>query len=91
MLILFLLLLDVGSDHLLVQAHGGEKVPSGSELLSCKVPISPHEPACDRNRALPLDVAHHVCHGVLWRDADADVNVVTHQMPFQNLAPPLPR
>lgn len=86
MLIFLLLVTNVGSDHLLIQAHGGHKVPSRPEVLSREIPGLAHEPPRNRNRALALEKTNHVRYSILGRNAQADVYMIRHQVPFHNLA-----
>lgn len=53
-------------------------------MLAGKVLLSPAKLARNLNRTLPLQVPDHVRHRVLRRNADAHMNVIVHQVTFDN-------
>lgn len=77
---------DVLSDHFLIPPHCRDKIPSRPKTLSHKVApaLSVHSGNVDRT--LPFHVPHHLRHRMLWRNRNQHVNMIRHQMPFQNLA-----
>ncbi len=84
-LVLIFLVTDVRSNNALVQSNRRNKIASRPKMLTGKVLLSPAKPARNLNRALPLQVPDHVRHRVLRRNADAYMNVIAHQMTFDNL------
>jgi len=84
------LLFDVLADGLFVSAYGGHEVSPGPEANASEVLFSPKERPCNVDGALAFDVAHHLSNRVLRWNRDEHVDMVRHEVPFQNLTLPLP-
>ena len=80
---------NVLPDHFLVSTHCRNKVPPRPEMLSHEILAPPPIQSRQMNRALALDVPHHLRHRVLRRYRDHHVHMIRHQVPFLNLAFPL--
>lgn len=71
--------------YLLIESTRGHKVTSGPEILTCEILRLPGRSSRYRYRTLPFDIANHIRYRVLRWNADADMHVIQHQMPFHNL------
>ena len=86
MRVFFVLISDVSSDHLLIESNRGHKVTSGPKILTCEIPGLPGKSSCYRNRTLPFNIDNRIRYRLFWQNADANMHVIRHQMPFHNLA-----
>ena len=85
MSVFFVLIPDVSPDHLLIESNRGHKVTSSPEILTREILSLPGKSSRYRYRTLPFDIANHIRYRVFRRNADADMHVIQHQMPFHNL------
>lgn len=83
-LILGFLVSNVRPHHRFVEPDGGDKITAGPEVLAGEVSAPAAVFPGDLDGALALEVAHHVRNGVLRGEADAQVDVIRHQMPLDN-------
>ncbi len=83
-------MLDVLAHRLLVTPYSREEVAARPKVLADKIPLPASERASDVDRALALDVPDHLRYRVLRRDRDHHVYMVHLQVPFFDLALPLP-
>ena len=84
-LVLGFLVPDIGPYHVLVEPNGRNEITARPKMLSREIAFSTAEFARDLNRALALEVAHHIGNRLLRRDADANVDVIPHQVAFHDL------
>ena len=89
--IFFLLILDVLADHSFVSPHRRHKVPSCPKVLPDKFPLPLSLHPRQVNRALALHKTDHVRYRVLRWYLDKHVDVIRHQVPFQDFTFPLLR
>ena len=80
-----LLISDIGSNYLFVQAHRGYEVAPGPEYLPCEIPLPATELPSDRDRTFALHIPHYVRNRILGRNAYAHLYVFGPQMPFNYL------
>ncbi len=78
------LVADVSPDRGLIQTNGGNEIATCPENFSGEVLTSAEVPGY-RYRGFPLQIADYCRYRVLWRNADAYVDMIAHQMAFQNL------
>jgi len=74
---------NVLADHIDVEADGGDCVASSPEVFSVKVALLALV-ACDGNGTLALEEADHRGDGVLGRNGDAHMHVITHEVAFDD-------
>src|SRR5574340_683181 len=90
-LVLFLLVADVVADGCFVSPYGRYEVAPCPEVLPNEVALVVEEPSGDVDRALSLDVPHHLGDRVLRWNRDQHVHVIRHEVTFKHLALLLPR
>ena len=81
----FLLLADGAADFFQFKPDRGNGVPASPQVLAGEIPLPAIESG-HRDGALPLQKPDHRSHRVLGGNSNADMHMVGHQMPFQNLA-----
>ncbi len=84
--IVILLLPDVPTHGGFVTAHRAHPVP-GCPKVQPSHPSLMQQLTMDTHRTLAFQKTYRVRHTVLGRDAQAQVNMVAHRMPFQQLNP----
>ncbi|GHU19870.1 hypothetical protein FACS189475_07830 [Betaproteobacteria bacterium] len=85
-LILLFLLPDVAPNHLFVTSYRGNEIPSRPKMLPDEITFALPEYARNMDCTLALDVPDHLRHCVLWRYRNQHMNMVDHQVSFQNHA-----
>lgn len=85
MSIFLVLISDVCPDHLFVESNRGYKITSRPEILSDEIPGFPGESSRYRYCTLPFDIPDYIRYRVLRRNANADMHVIRHQVPFYYL------
>lgn len=78
------MILDVSLDHLFIESNHGNKVTATSEILTREILGLPGKSSHYRYRTLPFDMANYIQYRVFRRNADVDMRVTQHQMPFHN-------
>ena len=82
----FLLISDVSTDLLFVEAHGAHAVTGGPEVQAGH-PRFPHQFPVDPHRTLTLEKTDRRCHAKFRRDPKAQVDVIGHRVPFDQFDP----
>ena len=82
---------DVGPHHFFIQSYCGDEIPSCPEVLSTEVLAPPRQLPRYAYRARARDTAHHITHRMFRWNADANMHMIGHQVPFYDLAILLPR
>src|SRR4030095_8014667 len=83
-------MLDIGAHLLFLKTPRGYRIPSRPEAFPMKVSLPSPKLARDGDGTLPFDIANHLGHRILRRNADEYVDMILHHMPFYNGAPTLP-
>ena len=84
-LIFLFLLLDVLPDRFFIAADSRNVIPTRTELLASEIFTFPREVSGYRYRALALDEAHHLRHGVFRWYLYQHMHRVKAHMPFQDI------
>jgi len=84
------LLLNVLADSFFVTSYSGYKISSGPEIVTCEVFLSPKKRPCNVDGALAFDVTYYLSNRVLGWNRDEHVNMVGHEVAFQDFTFPLP-
>src|SRR5512143_2957446 len=84
-LIFLLLPTNIRPHHGFIQTDCGHHIAARPKHFAGEMSRPTPETTGDRNRTLALEVPHPPRDGILWRKADADMDVIGPQVPFHNL------
>ena len=83
--VLVLLLADVRPDLLQLESDRGHGIATRPEMLPGKVALRPAKLPRNRNSTLALQAPDHLCHRHLGRNRDTHMDMLWHDLPFDNL------
>src|SRR5437868_7124707 len=84
-IVIIILVTHIATDRILVKTDGGNGIATCPEMLARKVPFFALQTR-HRNGALALQKTDHRRHRMLRWNRNQHVNMVRHQMAFENLA-----
>ena len=84
--IILFLISDICPYYIFIKSNCWYKIASCSEMLSTKVSLSTFKVFRNFYCALTFQVANCTRYWIFWRDTDAHMDMIWHQMPFQYFA-----